>query len=77
MKLQWQVKTTMEAVDELCGATRAPSALMKVNAHLIRRERTVEVCEEAKAMTGIFKEFFGTDRPNGSQKCLLCERCSK
>ena len=72
--LQWQVKTAMEAVNVLCGATKAPSPLMKVNAHLIRRANKMEVCEEAKALTEIFKEFFATERPNSSKKCLLCER---
>ena len=67
----------MESVNTLCGATKAPSALMKINAHLIRRARTMEVCEEAKAMADVFKEFFATERPNSSQKCLLCERGNK
>ena len=31
INLQWQVKTSMESVNVLCGATKAPSALMKVN----------------------------------------------
>ena len=53
------------------------SVLMKVNAHLIRRAKMMEVCEEAKAMTDIFKEFFAKERLNSSQNCLLCERGSK
>ncbi len=67
----------MESVKTLCGATKAPSALMKVNAHLIRRAGTMEVCGEAKAMADVFKEIFATERSNSSQKCLLCERGNK
>ena len=67
----------MGNINALCGATKAPSALLKVNACLIRRAKTMEVCEEAKAMTDIFKEFFAKERPNSSQKCLLCERSNK
>ncbi len=77
INFQWQVKTAMESINTLCGAIKAPSALMKINAHLIRRARTMEVCEEAKAMTDIFKEFLATERQNSSQKCLLCERGNK
>ncbi len=74
INLQWQVKTSMESVNVLCGATKAPSALMKVNAHMIRRARTMEVCEEAKAIFDAFKEFLAAERPNSSQKCLWYER---
>ena len=46
---------------------------MKVNAHLKRRANELEVCEEAKALTEIYKDFFASERPN-SKKCPLCER---
>ena len=75
--LQWQVKTAMEAVNALCCATKTPSALMKVNAHLIRIANKMEACEEAKALSEIFQDFFEGERPNRSRKCLLCERGDK
>ncbi len=77
INLQWQVKTSMESINTLCGATKVPSASSKINAHLIRRARAMEVCEEAKAMSDIFKKFSATERPKSSQKCLLCERGNK
>ncbi len=77
INLQRQVKTAMDAVNALCDATKPPSALMKVNAQLIRRASKMEVCKEAKALSEIFREFFSGERPNSSRKCLLCERGDK
>ncbi len=77
INLQRQVKTSMGTFNALCGATRSPSALMKVNAHLIRRAETMEVCEDSKALTDVFRGFVAKERLNSSQKCLLCQRGSK
>ncbi len=70
---QWQVDMTLETYNSLCGATKTPSALMKIHVHMIRRSRTLETTEETKALTAVYDAFFADDRINSASECVLCE----
>ncbi len=69
---QYQVKITMETLNVLCGATKAPSALMKIHALMIAESRREETNEETKVLSDIFAAIFTGDRQNSPDRCVLC-----
>ncbi len=69
---QYQVKITRETLNVLCGATKAPSALMKIHALMIKESRREEVNEETKVLSDIFAAIFTGDRQNSPDRCVLC-----
>ncbi len=70
---QYQVKMTMETLNMLCGATKAPSALMKIHALMIAESRREEVNEETKVISDNFAAIFTGNRQN-SPTDVCCVR---
>ncbi len=72
LHIQYQTKNTMETLNVLSGATKAPSALMKTHALMIGESRREEVNEETKVLSDIFAAIFTGDRQNSPDRSVLC-----
>ncbi len=65
---------TLETYNSLCNATKTPSALMKVHAHINLRSRKLEATHETKYLTAVYDAFFADDRVNDSSKVFFVRR---
>ncbi len=69
-RISWQVRTTLGNLNALCAATKTPCALMKINAHLARRSRSVEKGEEMKSLKETLAGFHAEDVTISEKTCL-------
>ena len=64
MHSQYQVRIIMETLNVLCGATKAPSALMKIHALIIEESRREEINEETKVLSNILESCHFHGKPS-------------
>ena len=69
---QYQVKTTVETLNALRGATKAPFVLIKIHALMMKEPWRQKVNEETKTFSDVFAAIFTGDRLDSPDRCVIC-----